>query len=61
MRGSHGHQFPGVHLLALYSGDVGVVVAQLAVVGTNEHKSALELLKVVPLGGAFVTADAAFT
>ena len=28
---------------------------------TNEHKAALELLKLIPLRGALVTGDAAFT
>lgn len=61
LRGSQGHQLPGVHLLAAYSGEVQAVVAQLAVTDTNEHKTALEVLKVLPLGGLIVTADAAFT
>jgi predicted transposase YbfD/YdcC len=38
------------------------VVAQLAVPGkTNEHKTALELIKLVPLEGTLITGDAAFT
>jgi hypothetical protein len=61
LRGSRGHQLPGVHLLAVYSGECRAVVAQLAVADTNEHKTALEVLQVVPLGGLIVTADAAFT
>jgi hypothetical protein len=61
LRGSQGHQLPGVHLLAVYSGELKAVVAQLAVADTNEHKTALEVLKVVPLGGLILTADAAFT
>lgn len=62
LRGSQGHQLPGVHLLAAYCGDVEAVVAQLAVPGkTNEHKTALELLKLIPLKGTLVTGDAAFT
>ena len=61
LRGSQGHQLPGVHLLAVYSGELKAVVAQLAVTDTNEHKAALALLKVVPLGGVILTADAAFT
>src|SRR5262245_11733301 len=44
LRGSQGHQLPGVHLLAAYCRDVEAVLAQLAVPGkTNEHKTALEL------------------
>jgi DDE_Tnp_1-associated/Transposase DDE domain len=62
LRGSQGHQLPGVHLLAAYSLDLDAVVAQLRVPGkTNEHKAALELLKVVPLEGTLFTGDAAFT
>jgi len=61
LRGSHGHRLPGVHLLAVYSGECRAVVAQLAVTDTNEHKTALEALKVLPLDGLIVTADAAFT
>jgi DDE family transposase len=62
LRGSQGHQLPGVHLLAAYCRDVEAVIAQLAVPGkTNEHKTALELLKLIPLKGTLVTGDAAFT
>ena len=62
LRGSQGHQLPGVHLLAAYCRDVEAVIAQLAVPGkTNEHKTALELLKLIPLEGTLVTGDAAFT
>jgi len=62
LRGSQGHQLPGVHLLAAYCLDLDVVVAQLRVPGkTNEHKTALELLKILPLKGTLVTGDAAFT
>jgi hypothetical protein len=62
LRGSQGHQLPGVHLLAAYCLDLEAVVAQLRVPGkTNEHKAALELLKVLPLGGTLITGDAAFT
>jgi hypothetical protein len=61
LRGAQGHQLPGVHLLAAYCLDVEAVVAQLRVPGeTNEHKTALELLKVLPLEGTLFTGDAAF-
>jgi hypothetical protein len=60
LRGSQGHQLPGVHLLAAYCRDVEAVIAQLSVPGrTNEHKTALELLKLIPLRGTLVTGDAA--
>ncbi len=62
LRGTQGHRLPGVHLLAAYCRDVEAVIAQLAVPGkTNEHKTALELLKLIPLKGTLVTGDAAFT
>jgi hypothetical protein len=62
LRGSQGHQLPGVHLLAAYCRDVEAVIAQLRVPGkTNEHKTALELLKLIPLKGTLITGDAAFT
>lgn len=62
LRGSQGHQLPGVHLVAAYCRDVEAVLAQLAVPGkTNEHKTALELLKLIPLKGTLITGDAAFT
>jgi hypothetical protein len=62
LRGSQGHQLPGVHLLAAYCRDLEAVIAQLRVPGTtNEHKTALELLKLIPLEGTLITGDAAFT
>jgi hypothetical protein len=62
LRGPQGHQLPGVHLLAAYCHDVEAVIAQLAVPGkTNEHKAALELLKLIPLKRTLATGDAAFT
>jgi hypothetical protein len=61
LRGSQGHQLPGVHLLAAYCPDVEGVLAQLRVEDTNEHKAALELLQLIPLRGTLVTGDAAFT
>lgn len=62
LRGSQGHQLPGVHLLAAFSQDMGGVVAQLQVGRrTNEHKAALRLLELMPMKGTLVTGDAAFT
>jgi hypothetical protein len=61
LRGSATRELPGVHLLAAYAPDVAGVVAQVRVDGkTNEHKAALELLGVLPLGGKVVTGDAMF-
>lgn len=61
LRGSQGDQVPGVHLLAAYAEHLGTALTQLQVdCKTNEHKAALELLKLVPLQGALVTGDAMF-
>ena len=61
LRGTQGHELPGVHLLAAYGQEAGSAIAQLRVPGrTNEHKAALRLLNVLPLEGAIVTGDAAF-
>lgn len=61
LRGSGGHQVAGVHLLAAYADRLGSSLAQLRVdAKTNEHKAALELLKIVPVKGALVTGDAMF-
>ena len=62
LRGSTGEGLPAVHLVAGYAHEAQVVLAQLRVDGkTNEHKAALELLGLLPLAGAVVTADAMFT
>jgi hypothetical protein len=61
LRGTQGHELPGVHLLAAYAHEAKLVLDQLPVdAKTNEHKAALELLDVVPLGGKLVTGDAMF-
>jgi hypothetical protein len=62
LRGATGEQLPGVHLVAGYAHEAQLVLAQLRVDSkTNEHKAALELLGLLPLAGAVVTADAMFT
>jgi hypothetical protein len=62
VRGAAGEQLPAVHLVAAYAHEAQVVLAELRVdAKTNEHKAALELLGVLPLEGAVVTADAMFT
>lgn len=61
LRGSTDVQLPGVHLLAAYAHEAGVVLRQLPVdAKTNEHKAALELLDLIPLEGKLVTGDAIF-
>lgn len=62
LRGTQGHQLPGVHLLAAYAHELGSALAQLRVdAKTNEHKTALQLLKLLPLKGTLITGDAALT
>lgn len=54
---------PGVHLLAAFAPHVRGVLAQVRVDSkTNEHKAALELLKVLPTrpGGYLISGDAIF-
>jgi hypothetical protein len=59
--GTQGDQVPGVHLLAAYAGHLGTALAQLRVDSkTNEHKAALELLKLVPVKDTLFTGDAIF-
>jgi hypothetical protein len=61
--GSRDGDVPGTHLLAAYAPQASAVIAQMRVgATTNEHKTALRLLGVLPpLRGAAVTADAMFT
>lgn len=61
LRGSTDVQLPGVHLLAAYAHEAGIVLRQLPVdAKTNEHKAALELLDLIPVNGKLVTGDAMF-
>lgn len=61
LRGSTDVQLPGVHLLAAYAHEAGIVLRQLPVdAKTNEHKAALELLDLIPIQGKLVTGDAMF-
>jgi len=62
LRGSRDGDAPGVHLLAAYAPQASAVIARMTVEATtNEHKTALRLLGVLPLAGAVVTADAMFS
>jgi hypothetical protein len=62
LAGRHGRTTPAVHLVAAYAHEAPVVLAELRVEAeTNEHKAALELLGLLPLEGAVITADAMFT
>jgi len=61
LRGSTDVQLPGVHLLAAYAHEAGIVLRQLPVdAKTNEHKAALELLDLIPVKGKLITGDAMF-
>src|SRR2546423_1506345 len=60
-RGAAGHEVPGVHLLAAYAHEARAVLDQIPVdAKTNEPKTALELLDLIPVKGKLVTGDAMF-
>lgn len=60
-RGSKDGDAPGQHLVAAYCPAAQAVLAQVKVdAKTNEHKAALELLGVLPVGGRVITGDAIF-
>lgn len=61
LRGSQGHQLPGVHLVAAFSHRLGIPLAQVPVDSkTNEAKAVLPLLRDLVLEGKVVTGDAMF-
>lgn len=62
LRGIHGEAVPGVHLVAAFAQDRGVVLGQVSI-GVDEHELAAlpELWEQVPLKGRVVTGDAGFT
>jgi hypothetical protein len=61
LRGTQGHEAPGVRVLAAYAHEAKLVLDQIPVdAKTNEHKTALELLDLIPLKGTLVSGDAAF-
>jgi len=61
LRGTQGHEIPGVRVLAAYAPKAKLVLDQIPVdAKTNEHKTALELLNLIPLTGTLVTGDAMF-
>ncbi len=50
LRGTAGHEVPGVHVLAAYAHEAKAVLDQVPVdAKTNEHKAALELLELIPV------------
>ena len=61
LRGTQGHEVPGVHVLAAYAHEARVVLDQIPVdAKTNEHKTALHLLDLIPIEDKVVTGDAMF-
>ena len=61
LRGSRDGEVPGHHLLAAYAPAASAVLAQVRVdARTNEHKTALELLGLIPVRGKVVVGDAMF-
>ncbi len=61
LRGIHGEEVPGVHLVAAYAHRLGIVVGQQAAGKPGkEVDAALALLEQVPVRGQVVTGDAHF-
>ena len=62
LRGIHGEELPGVHLVAAYAHQTGIVVGQQAVGEKQNELGALAgLLNQLDLRGRVVTGDALFT
>ena len=62
LRGLHGEQLPGVHLVAAYAHRSGIVVGQQAVGHKrNELEALSRLLMHLDLSGRVITGDAKFT
>lgn len=61
LRGIHGEEVPGVHLVAAYAHRTGVVVGQQATLGKGQElEAAFALLQHLPLQGQVITGDAQF-
>ena len=62
LRGIHGEQLPGVHLVAAYAHQSGIVLGQQAVAHKkNELEAVYQLLSRLDLRDRVVTGDAQFT
>jgi hypothetical protein len=62
LRGIHGDEVPGVHLVAAYAHEGGAVLGQVAAPGKGQElAAATAVLATVPLAGRVVTADALLT
>jgi hypothetical protein len=61
LRGIHGEELPGVHLVAAFAHQMGVVVGQEPSPGKGQElAAALALLERLPIQGQVVTGDALF-
>lgn len=62
LRGIHGDEVPGVHLVGAYAHAAGVMLAQLRSAGKGHELAAADaLLGALPLAGRVVTGDALLT
>jgi hypothetical protein len=62
LRGIHGEDIPGVHLVAAYAHEAQTVLAQLQTAGKGHELAAAEhLLDQLPLAGRLVTGDGLLT
>ena len=62
LRGIHGEEIPGVHLVSAYAGQAGAVLAQMAAPGKGGELAAVKgVLAQVPLWDRVVTGDALLT
>jgi DDE_Tnp_1-associated/Transposase DDE domain len=62
LRGIHGEQIPGVHLVGAYAHEAGALLGQLCTAGKGQELAAAKaLLRTLPLQGRLVTTDALLT
>ena len=62
LRGIHGEEIPGVHLVSAYAAGSGAVLTQVATVGKGQELAAAKaVLGQIPLAGKIVVADALLT
>lgn len=62
LRGIHGEEIPGVHLVAAYASRAGAVLAQIAAPGKGQELAAAkEVLRQAPVEGRVVIGDALLT
>ena len=62
LRGIHGEEIPGVHLVSAYAAGSGAVLTQVATVGKGQELAAAKaVLGQIPLAGKIVAADALLT